>query len=50
MDCFFVVDGDLCFYLIPSTEVGGLTTIHLSAYADYKLDQQLQRHRKSRED
>ncbi|GAB4004291.1 hypothetical protein GCM10028772_10080 [Nocardioides ultimimeridianus] len=50
VDCFFVVDGDLNFYLIPSAEVGGLTTIHLSAYEGFRLDQRLHAHRKSRED
>lgn len=49
VDCFFVVDGELNFYLIASAEVGGLTTIHLSAYEDFRVDQRLH-HRKSRED
>jgi hypothetical protein len=35
IDYFFVIDGDLSFYLIPVAAVGGLTAIQLSAYRDY---------------
>ena len=35
IDYFFVIDGDLNFYLIPVAIVGGLTALHLSAYKTY---------------
>lgn len=35
IDQFFVIDGDLNFYLIPVAAVGGLTAIRLSAYQHY---------------
>jgi len=35
IDCFFVIDGDFNFYLIPVAAVGGLTAIQLSAYREY---------------
>lgn len=35
IDYFFVIDGDLNYYLIPYVSVGGLTAIQLSAYRDY---------------
>jgi hypothetical protein len=38
VDFFFVIDGDLAYYLIPVGAVGGLQGIHLAAYADYRLD------------
>lgn len=37
VDYFFVVDGDLGYYLIPSRVVGGLHAIQLSAYDDYRV-------------
>lgn len=37
IDQFFVIDGDLNYYLIPVAAVGGLTAIQLSAYRDYVL-------------
>ena len=37
IDYFFVIDGDLDYYLIPVMEVGGFTAIQLSAYVRYKL-------------
>ena len=37
IDQFFVVDGDLNFFLIPVTVVGGLTALRLSAYEAYRL-------------
>ncbi len=35
IDHFFVIDGDINYYLIPVATVGGLTAIQLSAYRDY---------------
>lgn len=35
IDYFFVVDGDLTIYVIPSRAVGGRTTILLRSYAKY---------------
>lgn len=35
IDRFFIIDGDVNFYLIPVAVVGGLTAIHLSAYRDF---------------
>ncbi|MFP5315592.1 MAG: group I intron-associated PD-(D/E)XK endonuclease [Actinomycetes bacterium] len=43
IDDFFVVDGDLAYYLIPVSVVGGLHAIHLSAYRHFRLDQSLPR-------
>ncbi len=37
IDYFFIVDGDLDYYLIPVSTVGGLHAISLSAYAQFKL-------------
>jgi hypothetical protein len=37
MDEFFVIDGDLNFYLVPVAVVGGLSAIHVSAYQTYRL-------------
>lgn len=37
IDFFFIVDGDLDYYLIPMATVGGLTAIQLSAYQNYRL-------------
>ncbi|WP_079575130.1 group I intron-associated PD-(D/E)XK endonuclease [Krasilnikoviella flava] len=39
IDDFFVIDGDLTYYLIPIAAVGGLHALHLSAYARYRLQQ-----------
>lgn len=35
IDDFFVIDGDLNYYLIPVAAVGGLHAIHLAAYQSY---------------
>lgn len=43
IDHFFVIDGDLDYYLIPVAAVGGLTAIQLSAYRGYRLPQPLDR-------
>lgn len=37
IDAFFLVDGDLDFYLIPTGIVGGLATIHLASYEQFKV-------------
>ena len=37
IDDFFLIDGDLNFYLIPVAVVGGLQAIHLRAYEAYRL-------------
>lgn len=37
IDQFFIIDGDLDYYLIPVAAVGGLTAINLSAYRSYLL-------------
>lgn len=42
IDDFFIVDGDLAYYLIPVSVVGGLHMIHLSAYGRFRLDQCLE--------
>jgi hypothetical protein len=39
IDDFFVIDGDLNYYLIPVTAVGGLHAIHVSVYARHRLAQ-----------
>jgi hypothetical protein len=36
IDDFFIVDGDLNYYLIPVAAVGGLHAIHLNAYGQYR--------------
>jgi hypothetical protein len=41
IDYFFIVDGDLEFYLIPVAIVGGLHAISLSAYSQFKLSREL---------
>jgi len=38
IDFFFVIGGDLTYYLIPVQRVGGLHAIVLSAYADCKVN------------
>ncbi|MFB7885715.1 group I intron-associated PD-(D/E)XK endonuclease [Microbacterium sp. NPDC056057] len=37
IDEFFIIDGELDYYVIPVADVGGLHAVHLSAYADYRL-------------
>ena len=37
IDEFFVVDGDLDFYLLPVAVVGGLHAIRLSAYTEFRV-------------
>lgn len=37
VDDFFIVDGDLNYYLIPVSSVGGLHAIHLDAYRQFRL-------------
>jgi hypothetical protein len=37
IDFYFVIDGELNYYLIPVAAVGGLMAIRLSAYQDYRL-------------
>lgn len=39
IDDFFVIDGDLTYYLIPVVAVGGLQAIHVGAYDQYRLAQ-----------
>ena len=39
IDEFFVIDGDLEFYLIPVAAVGGRYAIALSRCAAYRVDQ-----------
>ena len=39
IDAFFVIDGELNYYLIPMSRVGGLQAIHLREYADCRLPQ-----------
>jgi hypothetical protein len=39
VDQFFVIDGDLSYYLLPLHVVGGLTAIRLAAYEAYRLPQ-----------
>jgi hypothetical protein len=41
IDYFFIIDGNLEFYLIPVATVGGLHAISLSAYPQFKLSQEL---------
>lgn len=41
IDFFFVIDGDLTYYLIPIGLVGGLSGIHLTVYSDFRLDRTL---------
>ncbi|GAB6858406.1 group I intron-associated PD-(D/E)XK endonuclease [Microbacterium xylanilyticum] len=37
IDDFFVVDGDLDFYVLPIEKVGGLQAVHLGAYSGYRV-------------
>jgi hypothetical protein len=39
VDAFFVIDGDLQFHLIPTEIVGGLTSISLASYDQFKVAQ-----------
>ncbi|QAY70925.1 group I intron-associated PD-(D/E)XK endonuclease [Xylanimonas protaetiae] len=39
IDDFFVIDGDLNYYLIPLEAVGGLLAVHLSSYGQFRLPQ-----------
>lgn len=39
VDAFFIVDGDLQFYLIPTQVVGGLTSVSLASYDQFKVAQ-----------
>ncbi|KUI45668.1 hypothetical protein AU198_05790 [Mycobacterium sp. GA-1199] len=43
VDYFFIIDGDLDYYLIPVAVVGGLTAIQLSAYQNYRIDRDVRR-------
>lgn len=36
IDDFFIIDGDMNYYLIPVSAVGGLHALHLSAYGTYR--------------
>jgi hypothetical protein len=40
IDYFFVVDGDLEYYLIPVASVGGMHSITLSRYAQFRLEKE----------
>ncbi|MFW0784989.1 hypothetical protein AAFP35_10745 [Gordonia sp. CPCC 206044] len=37
VDDFFIIDGDLQYYLIPLAVVGGLHAIHLGGYGEYRV-------------
>jgi hypothetical protein len=37
IDLFFIIDGDLAIYLIPSRVVAGKTSINVGAYAAYRV-------------
>ncbi len=41
IDDFFIVDGDLNYFLIPVATVGGLHMIHLGAYRRFRLEKPL---------
>lgn len=38
IDIFFIVDGDMNYYLIPVVAVGGLHAIHLRGYDRFRQD------------
>ncbi|KXP06227.1 hypothetical protein HWD35_00145 [Tsukamurella tyrosinosolvens] len=38
IDEFFIVDGDLALYRLPIGAVEGMRAIHLSSYAEYRVD------------
>jgi PD-(D/E)XK nuclease superfamily protein len=40
IDYFFVIDGDLEYYLVPVASVGGRYSVTLSRYQQFRLDQQ----------
>jgi hypothetical protein len=42
IDAFFVIDGDLGFYLIPVAAVGGLHAVTLSGYTRYLVGRGLE--------
>lgn len=37
LDYYFIIDGDLVVYLVPSSVVAGLKTISVGAYQDYRV-------------
>lgn len=37
IDAFFVIDGDLSYYLIPVSRVAGLHAVHLAAYEEFMV-------------
>jgi len=37
IDEFFVIDGDLAYYMIPFAAVGGLHAVHLTAYERFRV-------------
>jgi hypothetical protein len=39
IDQFFIIDGDLAYYLVPIHVVGGLSAIRLAAYQEYRVPQ-----------
>lgn len=39
IDYFFIIDGSLCYYLIPVSVVAGLRRLRLSRYVEYALSQ-----------
>jgi hypothetical protein len=40
IDDFFIIDGDLNYYLIPIEAVGGLHAIHLRSYGRYRVEKE----------
>lgn len=39
VDDFFIIDGELNYYLIPISVIGGMTALQLNAYQRYRLPQ-----------
>lgn len=39
VDDFFIIDGDMRFYLVPFAVVGGLKAVHVARYDRYRLQQ-----------
>lgn len=37
IDAFFIIDGDLNYYLVPVDRVGGLHAVQLSAYQPFRV-------------
>jgi hypothetical protein len=37
VDAFFVIDGDLGYYLVPIAAVGGMHLLTLSAYEEFRV-------------